>query len=1129
MPDGTAQVDNAPAAPTLTEAQAKWTHEFTGTDPRGGQLPLLGTHPPATDVATVTYDGPSTDERRANLVRRVQASGAAYDKLGAAADNVVDDKDKLAGAEQKVGRVIKDDGQRQTTRGPDGSQQTVDYNLDGKGARTSVTEKGIMISRKQSLSAGWIGADGKAAEATLTTGQNTHFGFGNMSTTSAASLTTDENGKKVTTSNFTAKTMNVLTGDHTTFKTGSRETKIGQTNYKQEGKEITTKGLSGYSLTREQTTLNNEHLETHATNVSFVRGNGQLGGAASTTFRTGTVLSKGEDAEPGEQEPQYMNKGGEVTAKGSGGMVSDDKGTGFGGNAGASGKGMLGNGYSVNGNVGVGGKVQTIVKEISGKDPPKFQITTTISFDATVGAGGGNDTPPPSAAGKFDAKDPDPKVNIAGSPNKTSWGVSVSGSLAGSFSFKRELTEKEAEAYIECIRKNGHGSKLPEHQILMSGFKGSAETAARLMQQLTGSVKNFKTMKPGEELETSLQGSARLGVNASTSAMTPSGRTKANTPSVGVEGSHTIGKKEGCKIVVKDGQKLEITVTVDDSSDWAGSVSASGGAVRGQVRGGFGSGEGKTAVFMLDMNDPKNPGQDNPDFESLLHQLKSISDAGKLQQFEQAHPELLQTHTNRQTTSANVGATIGVQAGLGVGAATVGGVEVNVDARKTGLHEETTDASGEVIGTNDVGTSDASVSAGVNQDLSAKASGTGQYAGRTKRDKDTGESEAVGNLSDKSTHSSYGKTIDNIITAASNHDLIAALTNPAKLKGETTTTTAIDLDDSDTMLICQEAQNSSAWARHVEGPYLQEWIEVGKKIRAQTEAKDGKIVKANKAAVQKLLAEWNQSLTGSKTHAMSDILRPENETLDSGPAHGKASKWPDGTEAIKKQWDELIGGFNPIEDARKKMKKDPTGALKDLDTYKEKLASLWSDMDGNEWRWGNDAPIHAEMLGHINKRQQDLSKAEQEAERLKHPHHAESGGGKKRHPSEEEQKEAMRDQLKSRRQFDQHLGQMKHYFETTFSSLWPHEQALKGAQGTVDPDALHATLKQVTSDVKLWREEYKEAEALCKDFSPIDLLDEDQEDVDKLRKSMTEVHPHGAEERVHWMEKAFDDWKQKQA
>lgn len=168
-----------------------------------------------------------------------------------------------------------------------------------------------------------------------------------------------------------------------------------------------------------------------------------------------------------------------------GGIVPDEKGTGLGGTASQNRKTLFGDGKSVSTTIAAGGRCQALVKEVDGSQPPKFIITTTISFDVKLGA---------TAGKEWEAK-PEAQQDTGLKGN-----VSVGGSASpiGAYaSFKRELTAAEAKDYIEFIKANGHGSKLPEHMILATGTSQNWAAAKQFWKAMNGSPER-STMKSGE-------------------------------------------------------------------------------------------------------------------------------------------------------------------------------------------------------------------------------------------------------------------------------------------------------------------------------------------------------------------------------------------------------------------------------------------------------------------------------------------------------------------------------------------------------------------------------------------------------------------------------------------------------
>ncbi len=1090
MPDGAPQVQTPDAAPRLTDTMLDWVHRFTNIDVRAGA------GGGSAQGAGGAGAPPTPAENRADLERRIRVSGQIYDRAGtAAADDMVGAKDKLSGAEQKIGKVVIDDGRSQTILA-NGGKTTMDIAASGKPSQTIFDEKGITTSNKTTISAARIGKDGKAEEWSNTQSSSTNIGLGNVSKTSGSSTTIEGNGVKATAAGQTTKSMDIVKGEASRTTSTSNEYKdAAGTLTKTNDKSTTTIGMSGLSNVHEETKQVDKKVDgqvvkqfdSTSTTQAFTRGAGQAGYGYSTTTKSGQMKDGVEPA------AQFMDKGTETTTKGGVGLVSDDKGAGLGANAGRSDKRLLGDGMSLSRDFGGGAKIQSLVKEVGNSDPPKFQITTTISFDISMGATGAKEAGRPEAL----AKDAGPETSTKAPLAKGTGSLGVSGSFGGAASFKRDLTEKEAHAYLECIKANGRGSKLPEHRILAEGVKNKAEKAQKLWAAINGSAEQVMDLKPGEEIESSMQaaGGVKAGVKGGM---------------IAAEGSVSKSHRCGVKKVGMPGDMVQVTVTVDDSLDVAGSLSVSQGIVTGTGTGTHSDGKGRTIVFMLDKLDRKNPGQKNPDIASQLRMLDSVSSPEGLDKIATEHPELVATNTKRESESGSLGVTI--SAGAPVPA--LGNmVQVNATGKGSYTGEETRDGKGNVISTKHVGTSQVEASAAVGSDMKAKSGDTGAYTGETQLDPVTGKVIAKGKIADDHRGFSLKKTENNLIDALENP--VGALLNPSKLLGEMVNQKALDLDDNDTAAICLAALDKQKWDGEVSGHRQDEWIETGAKIRALLTVKDGKIVDANKPAIQKVLALWSKAKDGGRTDALSNVLRPEDGG-GNAPIRGKASKWPDGTERYQAMWDALIA-TNPLDAARAKAKTDAKAAQTDIDAYHDKLTSFRKDMEFHEDQWAAMKAAYAEMMGHIVTRVRDTRKLEADLTKLLSagtPAPKVGNGGKSGDP-EAQAREQNKAQAGFRTEFQANMEVIETHFKTVFETLWKYEQHLSGKGDQLDKEFIRSSMKDTRYELKSWEQTYTETYKIWEQLKPLHFLeeDEDPEQIKKMKEALEKVHPHGAHER----------------
>ena len=351
------------------------------------------------------------------------------------------------------------------------------WGLDDKGftkktgtatTQTAIDPQGMPVTRTQEASSA------------------TNIGFGTASKTTGEKSTEVSGDKTSVTDQQRTKSVDLIKGEGSYARGTSTEIKddVAGTSTKTVDKTTYTAGLSGITKTKDDSTQVRLQARKHEFHGRHHRTPGQLGLTAGGTTKSGTMVGP-----PGEEK---MEQGKEKTNKLTGGAVSDERGTGIGGTASQDRKTLFGDGKSVTTAVAGSGRFQALVKEIEGSEPPRFTIMTTISFDVKLGA----------TAGKEWAAKPGAQQDTG---LKGSLGLGGGASIGAYASFKRELTLAEAREYVDFVKVNGHGSKLPEHRILATGASGGWDTAKKLWQSMNGSAEMLKSMKPGEELESNVE------------------------------------------------------------------------------------------------------------------------------------------------------------------------------------------------------------------------------------------------------------------------------------------------------------------------------------------------------------------------------------------------------------------------------------------------------------------------------------------------------------------------------------------------------------------------------------------------------------------------------------------------
>jgi len=1018
---------------SLSDQMHDWVLNTYGVDPRGYQPA-----PPPAPTAQAAAAPMTPDEAKADLRRRLANSQALYQQYGqAVADDMLDPKDRLTAAEARIGNAT--------------SEQ--DTTLDGSETRSGLSEKGLTRENKRSAGLAEIGPDGKVASYQREHSDSSTLGIGNRTSTSTDKIVHSEGDRTTTTTHQTSTTHDLVKGERSRTEQHSHEVKDGTGTTKTADKHTTTAGISGYTATQEHSTQKGTKFESHSETGGLKLGGGQASAAYGVTRKVGEMS--------GPPEAQTMEKGRETTTKGNLGFVSDAAGTGVGVKADRSDKKTLGDGRSLTNTVGGGGRVQALVKEVPNSNPPMFTITTTISLDATIGKGAGVETTANKPSGSGEA------TKIGGeTTHKAGITASVTATAAATASFKRTLTEEEAHAYLEAIKQNGRNSKLPEHSMLATGMTQGWDVAARLWAA-SGSAEQAKKLKPGEEIEAThtLGGSVKAGVSA--------GQTAVGGVSGGVDVSVGQSHKVGIKSVGLPNGMMQVTVSVDDSADLAGSVSGGYGAAKashGETRS---AGVGRSLVFLLD-----------PKAESFNEQFNAINHAGSIAELDDlAKDKRFQMASKTVKDSAAEGSTNTV--GL-----TLGGTSLNLgmSARASTSNELTTGPDGQVISAKSTGTGSSGVSLGLGEDLKASDSTAEGYTGETVG------GEMHGEITRAHTHSSAAKTLANAAQAPG--DPLGTLANPSKLVGDATDTVGMDIDDPEVMGIVELARDPNHWKSQIGGYRQDEWIKTGEQIRATLTVKDGRVVGADRVAIQKALAGWVASKDGERTALLERLLRPFGAT---GHVKGKSFAFPEGTETLKPDWTALVDG-NPLKSPKARAATDPKGALGDIEGIIKRLEALRQELRSKAGKWSGEEVRHAEMLGHLNER---LNQAHAEQHNLE-KHIAKASGAAPAVSDHEADRRAML------QRYLNNCDQMRHYKTTVFNKLGEMETMLKDDSwfhptGLQKMEAAEPVLKLVSDLMRVWEEMYSPTYQMWEKLAP-------ETNIDKVK--LEELHVHGAQMRL---------------
>ncbi len=1047
MPD-----TNAPVSPKLTDVHHNWTHDTLDVDPRSYDPPASGAPPENAPNSAPVGATPADPAQAAatpaplDLATRLKASKATYDKYGPeAADQMVAPEYRLTPAELRLG--------------------TTDSTVD---ATTTLNDKGITAQSTRTTAGATLGQDGKPIDLVQkdTTTVNLTTSGGSVSSGTTATLTTgggttklsDQTTAKVDLDKGTADASRTRSLEQTTVTSGATVTTSNSTT--------TSLGTSGATTSTTSSTQSGSQLDSTTTTKGLQRSDGQIGLGAGRTTKSGTM--------EGPADKQTMVRGTETSIQGNAGLVSDDKGTGIGGNLGGSVKETLRPGVSLTDTVSAGGRCQSLVKEITpSTTPPSFTITTTISFNVSIGTGLAGEAAPkatPDESGKGLAD------------GKATGSVGASLAYVATAAFTQTLPEDQAKKYLEDIANNGRGGSFPEHQILATGMSQGWETAAKLFKQLVSSAEFAKSLGKGQQIETS------QGTTAGLQGALGGGQSDSSGTTGSVQASVTASHKVTLNETGLGDNKLQVTATIEDQAGYTGSVGVNVGVVGGTAGMSHSDGKARVVVMVLDQTDPN--------FSDLLGKIRAAGTGEALDKIIADNQGLLSQSTKKTNTAD--GTTIG---------GNIGAAKLTLGGTGTLSEEVTRDKNGNVIGTKATGASQSGGSAGVG-DVKFTSTHTEGYTGSV-----DAQGQATGEIDQTDKTTSVSKTLGNLGKIAT--DPVGTAMHPTSLLGTETQSQGTDLADPEIMRYCNEALDAAGWNKKVVGMNHDDWVVCGKKIRAAVTVTNGEITAVNKSAVQSALAAWSKSDTEGRNAPLESIVRPKD-----GPVMGKAYAWPDGTDRMRPQWDVLVTG-DPLKEGNAKLK---AGQIPEAVTaFKAALAgvqSLSNEITNNQKLW-SDADLdgqYSEMMGHINTRITEVTKALHDAERkipppapVGLPGHPDEAGPptvaqQAQMEQEQQQKadaaEAERKLREDNDRYNRNIETMQGYAASVFKECGEAEAFLNSSHflessvgGAIE------RLKRPAETLKLWEPLYWETFALYQKYADHGL--------DKTR--IEKLHPAGAQ------------------
>lgn len=971
---------------------------------------------PQTNATGTAYTSPLAAAAQADFKRRWKASKELYDTFGDEADNMLAPADRLTPAERKAGKAQVDQ-------------------IGG----WSLTDKGFTTSKGTAATTTVLGHGSPISETKEATSTTT-IGAGNVTNVKSNKTTAVGVGGSASKDETQVIGADIVKGEATYAKgTATENTDAAGNTVKTGSKTTYVAGVGGITKTKDDSSQIGDKFESKGSSVGVVRTPGMLGVSAGQTEKKGTMVGP-----PGQEK---MDKGTEKNQKITGGLVSDEKGTGLGGVASQDRKTNLGDGKSVATTVAAGGRCQALVKEIPGSEPVRFTILTTISFDIKLGA---------TAGKEWEAKPGAQKD----SGLKANGGLGGGASLAAYASFKRELSAPEAQDYVRFIKANGRGSKLPEHKILATGANQGWESAKRLWAAMNGSPDLLKTMKPGEEVESNVEVGGDLKANAG------AGESRQGGTSVGAEltakGKHKINVK---KSVMADG-KIQVTATIDDEGEVGGALSAGYGPASMKAGKSYTSGMGRTMVFILDPKDPA--------FDSQIQVIDAAVTPADLDRVAAMNESLLASRTNK--TVEGEGTTVG---------AAVGPLNLDMGGKGKLTSEETRDAQGNLISSKYTGENQGGGTIGVG-DVKIGDSKSESYVGEV-----DAQGNAKGELTQTTKSSSFKKTV---LGAGSKitTDPLGTIMNPGKLIEDEVESKGTAIADAETMTIVWSALDTSKWNGKVGGHRHDDWVTCGKRIRAacvvKGKGREREIVSVNKHEVQAALAAWHKADSTGRAESVESIIRP----LGGVPA-GKAFAFPDGTENMKPDWDALVIA-DPLGSARQLLKSKPAEALAELKRIRDRISSLSNRIKSAGNKWEGLEIQHAEMMGHINARVTEVdAEIRAVAKSIPPPAPAPGKPAASVPTAEEVKKQEMVDKTAEVKgwleTYNNNIQIMKGHAEAVFGKLGSAEARIKEdgffvASKNSRLIEVTPVIKQAEDLIKLWDRVYWETFELYKKISP---------------------------------------------
>lgn len=549
----------------------------------------------------------------------------------------------------------------------------------------------------------------------------------------------------------------------------------------------------------------------------------QESGGAGTRSVTGTAVTRGEgnlavtggkDVTRGTfDEEGNLQKGTQTGYKAGGGVIAGPEGFGGLGSASAQRTTAYGKGFTTTRSIAGNARVVVNATQVEGADPPRYQLTVTITVGASGTLGGG-----------------------VGQKGTASGSVSLTGSITGTFVHR--FTAEETRRYLGDLAREGAGGAEKELRVVDLVARGGVAEARQLLTTLAAppSAKEAAGLAEGDQATLEVQ----KGIGGSL------GATSAGRSPVGAEVSYSRSKSLKRTVARKDGAVL---VTVEVVSETAGSIGASGSS--GGVGGGLGHGrktsEGRSVTFRL------NPG--DPDYQPRFDRILAVDDAAgltALASFDPARVEGTGFSAGWSTTLTPKVSIAGAEASI----STTHAYAEKVVADAEGRRKQFTGSSG--------GGVDVGVASGPKLGYRTEQAVTAAVGP---------DGKATGDVSTTTSETDLGASARALASAADKTPIagvIGLVTGGTKLLQSRTEVTGMKLSDDDFGAIAAASRERGRWDRAFRGRVnqsFQEWQRLGRRIAAGG---------GDREAMSRALAQY-ASENDQASDAVQAVVRPQGQ------------------------------------------------------------------------------------------------------------------------------------------------------------------------------------------------------------------------------------------------------------